>query len=294
MKINKGNLIKNGVIVILVLLLSVGGYYIYNLTLKNNALENEIVDVVTEKQSLLKKLQDLLVKYNDMVTTDENLNVSLSLEKEKVSDLITKLNNTQNDLTILKEIKKSYGLLIKSKKEITSAYNDLKSEKDDVYLKQKSHNDSLQLALRAKDSLILNEKRNQLQIKSTIKLSIDDLKVNALNEGDLGVLTVVDKASKASMLNVSFSLSENAISQKGIKNYYVQIINPKNVVIGERKMKKFGNNELIYSFYENVNYQARKLEVIKNITVKQLDKGTFKVIVYDDGNTVATTTFDLK
>ena len=40
MKINKGNLIKNGVIVILVLLLSVGGYYIYNLTLKNNALEN--------------------------------------------------------------------------------------------------------------------------------------------------------------------------------------------------------------------------------------------------------------
>ena len=294
MKINKGNLIKNGVIVILVLLLSVGGYYIYNLTLKNNALENEIVDIVTEKQSLLKKLQDLLVKYNDMVTTDENLNVSLSLEKEKVSDLITKLNNTQNDLTILKEIKKSYGLLIKSKKEITSAYNDLKSEKDDVYLKQKSHNDSLQLALRAKDSLILNEKRNQLQIKSTIKLSIDDLKVNALNEGDLGVLTVVDKASKASMLNVSFSLSENAISQKGIKNYYVQIINPKNVVIGERKMKKFGNNELIYSFYENVNYQARKLEVIKNITVKQLDKGTFKVIVYDDGNTVATTTFDLK
>ena len=294
MKINKGNLIKNGVIVILVLLLSVGGYYIYNLTLKNNALENEIVDVVTEKQSLLKKLQDLLVKYNDMVTTDENLNVSLSLEKEKVSDLITKLNNTQNDLTILKEIKKSYGLLIKSKKEITSAYNDLKSEKDDVYLKQKSHNDSLQLALRAKDSLILNEKRNQLQIKSTIKLSIDDLKVNALNEGDLGVLTVVDKASKASMLNISFSLSENAISQKGIKNYYVQIINPKNVVIGERKMKKFGNNELIYSFYENVNYQARKLEVIKNITVKQLDKGTFKVIVYDDGNTVATTTFDLK
>ena len=235
-----------------------------------------------------------MVKYNDMVTTDENLNVSLSLEKEKVSDLITKLNNTQNDLTILKEIKKSYGLLIKSKKEITSAYNDLKSEKDDVYLKQKSHNDSLQLALRAKDSLILNEKRNQLQIKSTIKLSIDDLKVNALNEGDLGVLTVVDKASKASMLNVSFSLSENAISQKGIKNYYVQIINPKNVVIGERKMKKFGNNELIYSFYENVNYQARKLEVIKNITVKQLDKGTFKVIVYDDGNTVATTTFDLK
>ena len=163
-----------------------------------------------------------------------------------------------------------------------------------MLFRSKSHNDSLQLALRAKDSLILNEKRNQLQIKSTIKLSIDDLKVNALNEGDLGVLTVVDKASKASMLNVSFSLSENAISQKGIKNYYVQIINPKNVVIGERKMKKFGNNELIYSFYENVNYQARKLEVIKNITVKQLDKGTFKVIVYDDGNTVATTTFDLK
>ena len=96
------------------------------------------------------------------------------------------------------------------------------------------------------------------------------------------------------MLNVSFSLSENAISQKGIKNYYVQIINPKNVVLGERKMKKFGNNELIYSFNENVNYQARKLEIIKNIPVKQLDKGSFKVIVYDDGNTVATTTFDLK
>ena len=121
-----------------------------------------------------------------------------------------------------------------------------------------------------------------------------NISLNALYEGDLGVLTVVDKASKASMLNVSFSLSENAISQKGLKNYYVQIINPKNVVLGERKMKKFGNNELIYSFNENVNYQARKLEVIKNIPVKQLDKGSFKVIVYDDGNTVATTSFDLK
>ncbi len=131
-------------------------------------------------------------------------------------------------------------------------------------------------------------------IKSTIKLSIDDLKVNALSEDKLGLLTVVDKANKASMLNVSFSLSENAISQKGAKNYYIQIINPKNVILGERKMKKFGNNELIYSFYEFVNYQARKQEVIKNISVKDLDKGNYKVIVYDDGNTVANTSFDLK
>ncbi len=294
MKINKGNLIKNGIIITLLLLLSIGAYYIYNLTLKNNALENKIVDVVSEKQSLLKKLQDLLTKYNSMQTNDENLNVSLGLEREKVSDLIVKLQNTQNDLTVLTEVKKNYNLLIKSKKEIILVYNELKSQKDSEYLIHKNYNDSLQKALKIKDSLILVEKKNQLQIKSTIKLTIDDLNVNALNEGDLGVLTVVDKASKASLLNVSFSLSENAISQKGIKNYYVQIINPKNVVLGERKMKKFGNNELIYSFNENVNYQARKLEIIKNIPVKQLDKGSFKVIVYDDGNTVATTTFDLK
>ena len=159
MKINKGNLIKNGIIITLLLLLSIGAYYIYNLTLKNNALENKIVDVVSEKQSLLKKLQDLLTKYNSMQTNDENLNVSLGLEREKVSDLIVKLQNTQNDLTVLTEVKKNYNLLIKSKKEIILVYNELKSQKDSEYLIHKNYNDSLQKALKIKDSLILVEKR---------------------------------------------------------------------------------------------------------------------------------------
>ena len=104
----------------------------------------------------------------------------------------------------------------------------------------------------------------------------------------------IEKANKATMINVSFSLSENAISQKGVKTYYVQIINPKNNILGERKIKKFGNNELIYSFSEIVNYQARMLEVIKNIPVKKLDNGNYKVIVYEEGNQVANTNFDLK
>jgi hypothetical protein len=45
-----------------------------------------------------------------------------------------------------------------------------------------------------------------------------------------------DKARRADMLKVSFTIAENQFAKSGDKTYYVQVIDSKNNVLGDKKI----------------------------------------------------------
>ena len=126
------------------------------------------------------------------------------------------------------------------------------------------------------------------------KLSLVNLKTSAFIVRSSGKEIATDKASRADVLKVSFTIPENSIAKSGDRKYYVQVIDSKNNVMGERQTERFADKTLTYSFIANVKYNNKTVDLIQNIPANKLEKGTFYVNVFDNGQLVSNTSFTLR
>ena len=103
-----------------------------------------------------------------------------------------------------------------------------------------------------------------------------------------------DKASRAAILKISFTIAENKVAKSGDKTYYVQVIDSKNNVLGEKKTESFGSNSLTYSFVTTVKFQNKTVDVSQDLPGKDFEKGTYFVNVFDNGELVSKSSFSLR
>jgi hypothetical protein len=96
------------------------------------------------------------------------------------------------------------------------------------------------------------------------------------------------------VLKISFTIAANEVAPKGNKMYYVQIIDSKNNVVGEKKTEVFGDYTLTYSFVTNAVYENKTMDVSETLSGKDFEKGLYHVNVFDKDQLVGSTTFTLK
>ena len=103
-----------------------------------------------------------------------------------------------------------------------------------------------------------------------------------------------DKASRADILKISFTIAENQIAKSGDKTYYVQVIDSKNNVLGEKQTETFGENTLTYSFATTVAYENKTVNVSEDLPGKNFEKGTYFINIFDKDVLVSKTSFTLR
>ena len=103
-----------------------------------------------------------------------------------------------------------------------------------------------------------------------------------------------EKANRADVLKVSFTIAENKIAKSGTKTYYVQVIDSENNVVGDKKTESFGSKSLTYSFTTNVKYENKTIDVSEDLAGKKFAKGTYFVNVFDKDELVSKTSFSLR
>jgi hypothetical protein len=74
------------------------------------------------------------------------------------------------------------------------------------------------------------------------------------------------------ILKISFTIAENQIAKSGDKVYYVQVIDSKNNVLGDKKIIDFGADTLTYSFMTTVKYENKTVQVTENLPGKDFEK----------------------
>jgi regulator of replication initiation timing len=126
------------------------------------------------------------------------------------------------------------------------------------------------------------------------KLSILNLQTAAYKLKSSGKEIATDKASRANVLKISFTIAENSIAKSGDKDYYVQVIDSKNNVLGDAKTISFGNKDLTYSFVSSVKYENKTVQVSQDLAGKDFAKGMYTVNVFDKEQLVSTTNFSLR
>ena len=144
------------------------------------------------------------------------------------------------------------------------------------------------------DTLLTQNESLTKTVEKGSKLAVLNLKVLAVKQRSSGKQIETEKARRTNMLKISFTIAGNEIAKSGDKTYYVQVIDSKNNVLGEKKSMSFGDMNLTYSFASTVKYENKTVQVSENLPGKDFQKGTYFINVFDKGELVSKSTFELK
>lgn len=294
MENQKSNSSLKAVILALSILLLGSLFYIFKLTTEAKALYTEVASTKTEKENVLQDLQKLKATYDAAIAENTSMSDELIAEREKVVGLMAQLEKSKGDVASMAKYKQQF-LTLQTK------MNSLMQEVDVL----KKQNQSLTTNLDS-TKVVLTDSKNYNQVlvgqneelSKTVekgsKLSVLNLKTGAYKLRSSGKQIETDKASRANILKVNFTIAENKIAKSGDKTYYVQVIDTKNNVLGDKTTIEFGSESLTYSFTTSVKYENKTVNVSQDLPGKNFEKGTYFVNVFDKSELVSKSSFTLK
>ncbi|MES2409813.1 MAG: hypothetical protein V4535_00060 [Bacteroidota bacterium] len=282
------------VIGILAVLLIGSLIYIFKLTSDAKSLQTTVTTVKSEKESVLKDLTDLKTTYDAAIAENTSMSDELIVERDRVSKLIAELKASKGDNASLQKYRTQYKQLEQKMQNMMQEVEVLKTQNQTLT----TNLDSTKVVLED------NKKYNQVlvgqneELAKTVelgsKLSVTNLKTASYKLRSSGKEVATDKASRTDMLKISFNIAENKIAKSGDKTYYVQVIDSKNNVLGDKATVSFGDQTLTYSFATTVKYENKSVNVSEVLPGKDFAKGTYFVNVFDKGELISKSSFSLK
>jgi hypothetical protein len=250
-----------------------------------------------EKNLIVGELSQMIDRYDDVSLSNNLIASNLALAKAKAKTTLDSLKMLRSDLSTLANFRQQLSHLRFKNKSLFASLDsveqkneELEKEKRLAYssLDQKNHTISY---LKNK-----NENLSKVLEKGAL-MTANSFKANGF-QNIFGNRKVSTKAKQVNSFNVCFTLAENALTTKGLKNIYIQILNPKNNVIADKGVVKFGQHSLIYSQKEAVYYNNKVLELCIDVAAENneqpLLEGTYNISVFQDHRKLGNAQVDLK
>lgn len=294
MENSKQNSSLKTAVVILSLLLVGSVFYNFKLSNDTKALTTVVVETKTEKDRVLQSLNNLKATYDTAIAEKSALSEELTVERDKVILLIADLKKSKNDAASLQNFKNRYFVLESKMKGLIAEYDNLKIQNGTLTTQRDSVQAANNQAVKTNESLAeQNGELNKTVVKAQ-KLTILNLKSVAVQQKSSGKQVDTEKASRADILKISFTIAENTVAPAGAKTYNIQVIDANNNVLGEKKIENYGQKSLTYSFTKMLNYLNKTVDVTEDLPVKDIVGGTYYVNVYEKGELVSASSFALK
>lgn len=278
------------IIALLVIIAGISGfsYYIYNQSAETESKLKAEKSIMIEKLTKSKDSIALVINDNTSIKSE------LLVQQQKITNLIDELNASKSTLEELNQYKqevaklrKQVAVLQNDKMELVQKYEALKNKQDSTLV-------VLESTTKNKDRLEeLTVDMNKM-VKKSSRVTFASLKTETVIKSKSGVSTVSDNASKVNFVKLNFVIIGNIQTIPIEKEYFVQIIDPKNNVIGNKLSKKFGPMVLDYSYSSKFNYVDSNLDVSSGIELSKLEKGNYFVNVFDKDQLALKSSFVLK
>ena len=294
MENQKSNSNLKAVIAILAVLLIGSLVYIFKMTSDAKSLQTELTTTKSDKASVMKDLEALKATYDAAIAENTSMSDELIAEREKVVNLMADLKKSKGDAASMAKYKSQYFALETKMKGMMTQIETL--QKDNTKLTTQRDSTVMVLGESKKYNEVLVGQNEELSktVEIASKLNVMNLKTAAYKLRSSGKQIETEKARKADVLKISFTIAENKVAKQGDKTYYVQVIDSKNNVLGEKKTQTFGENSLTYSFETTVKYENKTVEVTQDLPGSNFEKGLYFVNVFDKGELVSKSSFSLK
>ena len=261
------------------------------MAVKKRALVN---DLNIDKQNLTNELIALQGDYEALNTTNAAINDSLNVEKEKVGQLIERLQKTEaTNRAKIREYEQELGTIRSIMK---------------GYIRQIDSLNTLNISLRNEATEARREAQESKRQYENLRTTTDQLSKKAsagavvkgrgfnlvaINESN----KVTDRSSRARKLRACLSLIENSIAERGWRTVYIRIKGPDDILMTDDSGKVFtcGGEQLIYSASREVDYQGEEVEIcLYFATTQGFEKGKYTVDIYTDETRLGTAEMILK
>ena len=294
MENQKSNSSLKAIILVLSILLLGSLFYIFKLTTEVKTLHTEVTSTKTEKENVLLDLQKLKATYDAAIAENTSMSDELIAEREKVVGLMAQLEKSKGDVASMAKYKQQFLALQTKMNSLMQEVEVLKKQNQTLTTNLDSTKVVLTDSKNYNQVLVCQNEELSKTVEKGSKLSVLNLKTGAYKLKSSGKQIETDKASRANILKVSFTIAENKIAKSGDKTYYVQVIDTKNNVLGDKSTIEFGTESLTYSFTTSVKYENKTVNVSQDLPGKKFEKGTYFVNVFDKSELVSKSSFTLK
>lgn len=291
MENQKSNSSLKAIIVILAILLVGSLAYMYKMSTDSETTEKTLM---SEKDKLIEDLEATKASYDAAIADNSALKGDLEAERAKIEGLLAEVKKSKGDAASLARYKNDYFKLKREHDALLAENQTLKEQNTVLTSQRDSTMTVLGEAKRYNDTLVGQNEKLSKTVEKAAKLQILNLRIQPFKERSSGKLVATEKAKRVDVLKVNFTIAANEVAQAGNKMYYVQIIDPLNNVIGEKATEVFGDYTLTYSFITNAVYENKTMDINETVSGKDFAKGLYSVNVFDKGQLVANTTFNLK
>jgi guanyl-specific ribonuclease Sa len=282
------------IIAVLAILLVGSLIYIFKLTSDAKEMQTVVTTTKSDKEAVLKDLAALKSSYDQAIAENTSMSDELIAERDKVVKLMDELKKSKGDVASLSKYKQQYAALEVKMKNLMEEVAVLKVKNQELTTNLDSTKVVLEDSKKYNQVLVGQNEELAKTVEKGQKLSVTNLKTAAYKQRSSGKQIETDKASRADLLQISFTIAENSIAKSGDKVYYVQVIDAKNNVLGDKATISFGETSLTYSFTTTVNYENKTVNVKEQLPGKDFAKGTYFVNVFDKGELVSKSSFSLR
>ena len=281
-----------GVLIALVVLL---GIFTLKFYFQGQDTENKLTN---EKEQVLFELNEMKTNYDKALQENSVINDDMVAARDRIEQLIDSVKTMKADVAVLSRYRQEVFKLKKEREELFKLNDSLKTANYSLTVERDSTVQELQNRIVINDSLTVQNDDPKKMVEVASVITISNLKSTAMIVRSSGKTDPTDRARRADKLNVCFTLAENKIAPAGDKLYYVQIIDPKNNLMGEKKAIEYGEATLYFSTTAKAYYDQKNLDVCVDVLASSADakfeKGLYVANIFDGPQLLASKTFELK
>lgn len=272
------------------------GTAVYTGSLYNEKQETE-QQLTTEKNDVIANLNTMKTKYDLALSENEVTNQNLVEARERIQGLIDSLETAETNVKSLWRYKQKY-LALQEEMDVLLTEND-RLKVENMQLATTLDSTKVQLEERAmfNDSLMIQNTALAEVMENAAVLNTAKLKGYGVLVRNNGKLVPMERARRVDKIRVCYTVAKNKLVQAGDKELYVQVIDPKNNILGANQQITFGEQTLNYSVISKFNYENGNLDVcefVSNNTDDDFAEGRYQVNVFNGNELVSSSEFTLK
>ena len=278
-------------IVLFTILFGVIAYLVYVLTTEREESEEMKVTLEMQKDKLTNELTDLYSSYDSLQTNNDSMNILIKDRQDQIRNLLAvrqsnakKIQLYDAELTSLRDILRSYVVQVDS---LHTANLLLQAE-------NRASQSNLNQATSANKELEKNIKSLEGQVEKASVVKALFVRAEPIESNG----NIARRIKRTDKIRVTFSLAENAIAKRGLKQVYIRIANPNERLLTKNAANVFTHQgkSIPYSEMREVEYEGTELEmsIFYEAGEGEIIAGTYYVDLYLDGELVNTTSFSLK
>ncbi|MGM1056335.1 MAG: hypothetical protein ACQEWG_10670 [Bacteroidota bacterium] len=268
---------------------------IYTIKFYNEEKENKAI-LQKEKAIIEDELNDLIVKYDEAIATNDVMDQDLANARERISVLLDSVKDAEANLVLISRYRREINTLKNEKDRLFRVVDSLSNQNRMLSSTIDSTQSVLAARTRMADSLSQTNQSLSTKVDKAAQLKITSLKGEGVIVRSNGKLVTNDKTGRIDQIRTCFTITENALAPSGERDMYIQVYNPRNELVGDEIAVEHDGGVMVYSAQSRIFYENEELDVcvLSKTREDKLIEGTYKVYVYAGPELIGTSSFNLR